>query len=155
MMDKKKTLILRFLVIAVLIVIGVVMAIIGRGHTVYIDNKTLEYDGVTYEAYYRATVSVDGEQIGKLGKRERSSATCIGQQFTMTVTLQQQKDGEEITQLINIALPYNMDGIIINLPGFLAGLPQEAWMTEFVSTVVEEEEETTSEEGDLSEFDME
>ena len=35
---------------------------------------------------------------------------------------------------IAIKLPYSMDGIIVNIPGYMAGLPQGAWMSEFVST---------------------
>ena len=31
-----------------------------------------------------------------------------------------------------LSLPYGTDGIIVNLPGILAGLPQEAWMSEFI-----------------------
>lgn len=31
-----------------------------------------------------------------------------------------------------------MDGVILNIPGYLAGLPQEAYITEFVPAVTEE-----------------
>ena len=158
MKTSKKTLILRVLAVLVLVVIGVIMAIIGRGHTVYIDNKTLEYDGKTYETPYKIVVSVDGEQVAKLYKKERGSATCIGQKFTMTLDITEEKGGDAATQTYTVTLPYNLDGVIINLPGYLAGLPEEAWMSEFIAAPTEEdtadEEITTGEEGDLSEFDL-
>ena len=34
-----------------------------------------------------------------------------------------------------------MDGIIINLPGYLAGLPEEAYLSEFVPAVTESPDE--------------
>ena len=38
------------------------MMVIGRGHTVYMDNKTIEYDGQTYNSFYKVDVYVDGER---------------------------------------------------------------------------------------------
>lgn len=144
MKTAKRTLVLRIAAVLILIVIGIIMAIIGRGHTVYIDNKTLEYGGQTYETPYKVVVSVDGEQVAKLYKRERGSSTCIGQSFTMTLDITQEKGGEETSQTVTIALPYNMDGIIVNLPGYLAGLPEEAWMSEFIAAPETETEAETS-----------
>ena len=57
----------------------------------------------------------------------------------MTVGIIEQKDADEVMQTIALKLPYNMDGIIVNIPGYLAGLPQEAWMSEFVATPSEAE----------------
>ena len=57
---KARRLIIRIAAVLVLVVIGVIMSIIGRGHTIYLDNKTLEYDGQTYKAPYKVTVYVDG-----------------------------------------------------------------------------------------------
>ena len=57
---KARRLIIRIAAVLVLVVIGVIMSIIGRGHTIYLDNKTLEYDGQTYKANYKVTNSVGG-----------------------------------------------------------------------------------------------
>ena len=69
-------------------------------------------------------------------------ATTIGQNFRMTLRVMQEKKGEETEETYDIKLPYNLDGIVINLPGFLAGLPEDAWMSEFVSLATTVEEET-------------
>ena len=40
-------------------------------------------------------------------------------------------------------LPHNLDGVIINLPGYIAGLPEEAYLEEFIpapSTDLDDEE---------------
>ena len=129
---------IRIAAVLVLIVVGVIMSIIGRGHTIYLDNKTLEYDGQTYKAPYKVTITVGGEQLTKLYDKERGSTTCLGQTFTVTLEVMEKKNGAEETQTYKIPVPKNMDGVIINIPGYLAGLPQEAYLTEFVPAVTEE-----------------
>ena len=71
------------------------MMVIGRGHTVYIDNKSIDYNGQTYTTPYKVVVYVDGEQVAKLRDKERGMATCIGQTFKMTLEITQEKGGSE------------------------------------------------------------
>lgn len=148
----KRRLFFRLGAIALLVVIAACMMVIGRGHTVYVDNKSLDYNGETCKPYYRATVFVNGERISKLQPKERTSVTNIGQSFSMSLELIKEKGQDAETVDISLKLPYNMDGIIINIPGYMAGLPEEAWMTEFISTPTEAEmqdEEIPTEEEDV------
>ncbi len=150
----KNTRRLLFRVAAVVLLLGIAacMMVIGRGHTIYIDNKTLEYEGETYKPFYRVVVYVGGEKISKLSARERGMTTNIGQDFSMTVGIVEEKGKDEVPVDISIKLPYNMDGIIVNIPAYMAGLPQEAWLTEFVSVPSEadmQEEELPTEEEDV------
>lgn len=156
-MKSKKTLLIRIAAVAVLVAIAALMMLIGRGHTVYFDNVTLEYGGATYETPYKVEVSVGGETVAKLYKRERGMTTCIGDKITLDLTVTQEKGGSEEQMSIDLKLPHNVDGIIVNLPAVLAGLPQDAWFSEFVSAVVEETEatETTDEFGMGEEFSIE
>ena len=141
-MNKTRSLLFRIGTVLVLVGICVWMMIIGRGHTVYFDNKKLEYGGETYEPPYKITVIVKGEQVAKLNKKDRGMATTIGQNFRMTLRIMKEKKGEETEETYDITLPYDLDGIVINLPGYLAGLPQEAWMSEFVPLATAAEEDT-------------
>jgi len=146
--NNKRKWIFRVCAILTIFIIAGVMALIGRGHTVYIDNKTLEYNGETYSALNRVEVWVGGERLSKLAKRERTSSTVIGQSFEMKLINTVNKGDEATEEIVRLSLPYGWDGIVVNVPGYLAGLPQEAWMTQFVSEpepVTEEEEETISE----------
>lgn len=156
MKTTKRAWLVRIAAVVLLIVIGYIMSIIGRGHTIYLDNKTLEYEGKTYKAPYKVTVVVDGEQLTKLYEKERGSTTCLGQTFTVTLEIMETKNGSEETQTYQIPIPKNMDGVIVNIPGYLAGLPQEAYIEEFVPVVVEEPEEdiSTGEEDLLGGDDM-
>ncbi len=147
---KARKWIIRIAAVVVLIVLGVIMSIIGRGHTIYLDNKTLEYEGQTYKAPYKVTVTVDGEQLTKLYDKERGSTTCLGQTFTVTLEVMETKNGTEDAQTYKIPIPKNMDGVIINIPGYLAGLPEEAYLTEFIPVATEEPDDSETPSGDDS-----
>ena len=154
-MSNKRSLIIRICAVLALILIAACMMVIGRGHTVYLDNKTLEYGGQTYTAPYKVTVTVRGEQVAKLYAKERGSADNVGQSFEMTLKIMQEKNGDETTATYQLKLPYKMDGVVVNLPGYLAGLPEEAWLSEFVSLIpepsTEDEEVPGADEFELSE----
>ena len=147
---KGKTLIIRLAVLAVAAALAAVMMVIGRGHTLYFDNKTIEdYQGQEYKAFERVVVTVKGEEVAKLGKRERGMATWIGQDFKMVLEITEKKGDEPRIEEISIQLPYGVDGVVINLPAYLAGLPEDAWFSEFVPMVEEEPgEEDLPGEGD-------
>ncbi|MBQ7175001.1 MAG: hypothetical protein IJR62_06035 [Lachnospiraceae bacterium] len=134
----------------IVLLIAALMFVIGRGHTVYFDNKTAEYNGQTYEAFHKVVVTVDGEQVAKLGKRDRGMADTMGQKFEMTLEITDEKGAEPHSHKVSMTLPYGMDGIIVNLPELMAGLPADAYLSEFVIAPVEEEE--TEEETATDEF---
>ena len=151
-----KTLLIRIAALAVCAALAAAMMVIGRGHTLYFDNKTIEdYQGQEYKAFERVVVTVKGEEVAKLGKRERGMSIWIGQDFKMTLEITEKKGDEPVIKEVSIQLPYGVDGIVINLPAYLAGLPEEAWFSEFVPMVEEEpaEEEPLPGEGD--EFGLE
>ena len=153
-MKNKKQWIARILTVAVLLGIAAVMFVIGRGHTVYFDNKTAEYNGTQYSAFQRVNVTVNGERVAKLSKRDRGMATWIGQDFKMELEVTENKGDDPKIIPVSIKLPYSMDGIVVNLPELVAGLPQEVWQSEFVpvATVEEPEEEVIPEDDMLGDF---
>ena len=63
---KQRTLFFRLGAIAILLAIAAVMMVIGRGHTVYFDNKKLEANGETYDTPYKVCVYVGDERVAKL-----------------------------------------------------------------------------------------
>lgn len=138
-MKLKRRIVFILLTVLILVAIGAWMMVIGRGHTIYFDNKTLEaYQGQDYKAFERVVVTVNGEEVAKLGKRERGSSIWIGQNFRMTLEITEKKGDEPVVKEVSVKLPYSVDGIVINLPAYLAGLPEEAWFSEFVPLVTEE-----------------
>ena len=147
-MKTGRKLLFRGIAVLILLLIAGWMFLIGRGHTIYLDNKSVDYNGQTYGALYKVTVYVDDEQVAKLYEKERGLASCMGQTFQMVLEIVREKGEDETAQRVTLALPYNMDGIVVNLPALLAGLPQEAYLSEFVSAIPEEpaEEEIVTDE---------
>lgn len=139
-MKKNGSLIWKIGALVVLIGIAVVMFIIGRGHTVYFDNKPFEYEGQENPALYKVAYIVNGNDLGYYKEKERASATTIGQHFSFDMKVQKTQDSSKEEMHVELNLPYNLDGIVINIPALLAGCPEEVYQSEFVSlaTVVED-----------------
>lgn len=141
MSAKNKQILMIAATILALIVIGGVMLIVGRGHTLYFDSKKYEKSGQVYETPYKVEVYVNGEQCAKLYDGERGTAKWIGQDFTMKLAITDVQGGAEREETYSFKLPYDMDGVTVNLPALMAGLPQEDYLEEFVIIAVEEPEE--------------
>lgn len=132
MKTTKRSWIIRIAFVLVLVLVAVLMLRIGRGHTVYFDNRALDKDGQSVAAPYKITVYVNGEQISKLYDKERCMVTNIGDSLELTVEVMQQKGGSETTETYKLTLPHSIDSVIINLPEYMAGLPEEAYLEEFI-----------------------
>ena len=150
-MKNKRQLIFRIAALAIVLVIAAAMFVVGRGHTIYFDNKTLEYNGQEYKAFHKVKVIVDGKEVAKLSERDRGMADIIGQTLSMTLEITDEKNGTPHSHKVSMGVPYNMDGIIINIPALMAGQPEDAYLSEFVIVAPEETEE---EEINTDEFDM-
>ncbi len=132
MKTTKRSWIIRIAFVLVLVLVAVLMLRIGRGHTVYFDNRALDKDGQSVAAPYKITVYVNGEQISKLYDKERCMVTNIGDSLELTVEVMQQRGGSETTETYKLTLPHSIDSVIINLPAYMAGLPEEAYLEEFI-----------------------
>ena len=94
-MKSKRRLLIRLIALAAVIALGAWMFVIGRGHTVYFDNKTLEANGQTYKAPYQIQVFVDDESVGKLKEGDRGMASTMGQTFKMVLHITPEKGGKK------------------------------------------------------------
>ena len=141
-MKSKKTLLIRIISIAVLIAIAAAMFVISRGHTVYFDNKDLEVDGTVYEAPYQIEVFVNDESVAKLKSGDRGMVSTMGQDFSMVLHITPEKDAKKVGSAVALKLPYNLDGIILNLPALLGGAGEDVYLEEFIpAPVVEDADE--------------
>lgn len=134
-MKISKSTLYKILTVVAILILAAVMMIIGRGHTIYLDNKAL--DNPSYSAYYRTDVDVKNNEVQKLSARERGSATFMGQSVKVTVTYMETKNSQKQTETFKIKVPYGWDGIIINLPALIHGEPKSVYMSQFIETPVE------------------
>lgn len=135
--------------VAILATISIICLIFGRGHTIYLDNKSIE--GTEYTSYASVDIIYKGEKVVNLEKAERGSITLTGQKLNVQLVAKKTNSAAAQTVDISIDLPYDLDGIVINIPAYLAGADADTYMSEFVSTRVEED---TSEDVQLDEFGM-
>ena len=151
-MKSKRSILIRLIALAAGIGGACAMFVVGRGHTVYFDNKDLEADGQKYEAFYQVEIFVGDESVGKLGPGDRGMATTMGQKFRMVLHIKPGKKEKKYGSAVSLELPYNMDGVILNLPSMLAGAPEEVFMEEFIpapETTTEEDEEIVTDEFEM------
>ncbi|MBO4903940.1 MAG: hypothetical protein J5367_01825 [Lachnospiraceae bacterium] len=151
-MNNKRQFIFRTAAIILILILAAIMFIIGRGHTIYFDNKSAEYEGKKYNAYYKVAVIKDKEKVAKLSDDERGMTDLMGQTLSMTLEITDEKGQEPHSHKVNMPIPYGIDGVVINIPELMAGLPQQAYMSEFVPMTTEEED--TDEEVVTDEFVM-
>lgn len=138
-MNKKRLYLFRAIAVLLLLAVAAVMMVIGRGHTVYFDSVAGTYNGTSYECPYKIEVTVNGEKAAKLYEGERGMSSWMGQNLKLGLEITQEKGGDASVYSVSLKLPYNMDGIIINIPALMAGLPEEAYLSEFIQEATEEE----------------
>lgn len=121
--------------LALILIIAVLMFIVGRGHTLYVDNKTFETPAGTFEALYRTDVYVSesSDEMQQLSARERSAFKFMGQTATLNIEYRTVRNGEKKQAVYKLRVPYGLDGIVINVPALLAGKGPDIYMYEFVS----------------------
>ncbi len=151
-MENKRQLLFRIAAIVIIVAIAAVMFIIGRGHTIYFDNKTAEYDGKKYESFYKVAIIKDKEKVAKLAEDERGMTDLMGQTLSVTLEITDEKGADPHSAKVSMPIPYGIDGIVINIPELMAGLPADAYMSEFVPVATSEDEE--EEEVVIDEFEM-
>lgn len=151
-MKDKRRLLFRVAAIVIVLAIAAAMFVIGRGHTLYFDNKETAYNGQTVEPFYKVVVTVGDQKPAKLSKGDRGMGEVMGQKLSMTVEITDEEGAAPHAHKVNMSIPYNMDGITINIPALMAGLPEDAYLSEFVIEVPDTG--ATDEEIVTDEFDM-
>ena len=154
-MKDKRRLLFRAAAIVIILAIAAVMFVIGRGHTLYFDNKETAYNGQNVEPFYKVVVTVGDQKPAKLSKGDRGMGEVMGQKLSMTVEITDEEGASPHAHKVNMSVPYNMDGITINIPALMAGLPQDAYLSEFVIEVPDTgatDEEIVTDEFDLGDM---
>ena len=134
-MKNKRRLLFRAAAIVIVLAVAAVMFVIGRGHTVYFDNKETSYNGQAVEPFYKVVVTVGDQKPAKLSAGDRGMGEVMGQKLSMTVEITDSEGASPHAHKVNMSVPYNMDGITINIPALMAGMPEEAYLSEFIIEV--------------------
>ena len=69
----------------------------------------------------------------------------------MILHITPEKDAKKVGSAVSLKIPYQLDGIILNLPALLGGAPEEVYMEEFIPAAPAQEDD---EEVIIDELDM-
>lgn len=139
-MMKNKSLIYKIILVLILTVICFVMIYIGRGHTLYFDNKSMEVDGVVINPPYRVQVYIKGKEVADLKDGDRGMAIWIGPKAHIELEVIKEKGVGKENIKYDVPLPREYDGVVINLVGLLNVAPYESYISEFVPLATETKE---------------
>lgn len=117
--------------VILILVLAVVMFVIGRQHTVLLDNKTIEHDGKSYPAFSIVEVKINKEDSIELAARDRDKADVMGQRHKITVTYTD-KFFEEHEVVKKFKVPIGYDMVLISIPALVADLGQSIWLQQFI-----------------------
>ena len=113
---KKRSFIIKSVVIVVYVLLAICMFVTGRSHTVLIDNKAAE-DG-SYKAIKSMTVTVNHNAPSEFMKGDRDKFTVKGQ----TVKLKVQSFDGMIDEVYTLKIPMKQDTVLISVPKLTAGI---------------------------------
>lgn len=108
--SKKKTIIVRSILVAVYILLAVIMFVTGRTHTVLIDNKNAE-DG-SYKAINGMVVTINNLKPSEFMKGDRDKFTVKGQ----TVKIKVESFDGKVDDTYNLKIPLVQDAVLISVP---------------------------------------
>lgn len=140
---KNKSLIYKIVLVLVLVVICFIMIYIGRGHTLYFDNKAMDVNGITINPPYRVKVFVKGKEVANLNDGDRGMAIWIGPKAHIELEVTKERGVAKENIRYDVPLPRKYDGVVINLVGLLNNAPYDSYISEFIplATVTSESEE--------------
>lgn len=123
--SKKRSLVVRSVIIVAYILLAIIMFVSGRSHTVLIDNHAAE-DG-SYKAIKGMTVSVNNSKPSEFMKGDRDKFVIKGQTLKVKV---QSFDGK-IDTVYTFKIPLKTDSVLISIPKLAAGMDESQAMEEF------------------------
>lgn len=151
---KNKSLLYKIILVVILVAMCFLMIYIGRGHTIYFDNKTMEVNGREVEAPYKVKVYIKGNEVADLSNGDRGMAIWIGPNAHIDMQVTKVKGGDKENISYDVPLPRAYDGVVINLVGLMNDAPYDTYISEFVPlatvTSAEDEEVVLDEFGDMS-----
>ncbi|QTQ11226.1 hypothetical protein HRI96_02855 [Treponema parvum] len=108
--SRKKTLIIRAVLITGYVLLGIVMFVTGRSHTVLIDNKNAE--DASYKAINGMEVSINRLPPSEFMKGDRDKFIIKGQRLKIRVA---SFDGQ-VDEVFNLKIPLTQDAVLVSVP---------------------------------------
>ena len=142
-MKNNKHILYKIIVVVVLVAICFIMIYIGRGHTLYFDNKGMEVNGTYYNPPYRVKVLIKGKEVANLKDGDRGMGIWIGPKAHLELEVTKERGVAKENIKYDLPLPRKSDGVVINLVGLLNVANYDEYISEFIplATVTNSEDE--------------
>lgn len=114
----KRRFYVRAAAIVIVILFGVLMAFIGKQHTILLDNKNIVIDGTELKALSLVEIQVDDEPSMELAKRDRDLVLVQGQKHTVKV-IYADENWNEIVLEQKFKIPFGQDMLLFSIPAFI------------------------------------
>ena len=109
---------IRVAAILLLILFGVLMAFIGKQHTILLDNKNITVNGTELKALSLVEIQVDDEPSMELAKRDRDLVLVQGQRHKVKV-IYSDEDWNEIVLEKDFKISFGQDMYLFSIPAFI------------------------------------
>jgi hypothetical protein len=118
---------IRFALVVAIILLSVFLFIIGKQHTLLIDNKTITIGETEYTQYDIVNVYVDDGEKLETKKRKRKKAEVVGPNHKIVVEVLDNDKNVIQTEEYTFSLKTGDAKMIINIPALLGGAAE--WIT--------------------------
>jgi len=109
---------IRVTAMGLIILFAILMAFLGKQHTILIDNKNIEINGVELKALQIVEFQVDKQPALELAKRDRLQTFVQGQTHTFIITYADE-NWEEFVLEKKLKVPFSEDMLIFSIPAFI------------------------------------
>jgi len=127
-----RTFLMRLIAIVIILLFGVMLFLIGKQHTVLLDNKTITVNGEEIKALKMVEVQINKLDSLEFVPRDRDKVDVTRQKHTITVSYTD-SDWEEISITRKFRLPLMEEMAIISIPTLVANpdAPQSVWIEKY------------------------
>jgi len=122
---------IRAAAIFLIIVFAILMANVGKQHTILLDNKNIEINGLELKALQLVEVQVDKQPSLELARRDRDQVLIQGQSLKFTVIYTDENWDEKVLEK-KVKIPFNQNMLIFSIPAFINDInDQENYLKPF------------------------
>ncbi len=120
----------RIIALIGIFILAIVLFIIGKGHTLLLDNQDVTIDGKTYEATHAIRVVINDQKaiLVKAGKRKKAKVPVAGPWHRITVEILD--EDKNVLQTLEKKITLGLDDmLLLHLPALISDASQ--WIQPF------------------------
>lgn len=122
---------IRTAAIVLVVLFAILMAYVGKQHTILLDNKNIEVNGLELKALSLVEIQVDKQPSLELTKRDRDQVLVQGQTHTFTV-IYNDENWEEVKLTRKVKIPFKQNMLLFSIPAFINDIDdQESYLQPF------------------------